>query len=99
MNTRVVHNVGWISVALLICVFTLTSCDKSKVSASGTSIYANPDSIQFSSEHLRLDVATGVLGFLQSSTSSVTEIENAPDSAAAKKAYENAIDDFVDLVS
>jgi hypothetical protein len=98
MNTRVVHTGKWIAlIALLSGGLFLQSCDKSKVSATGGSIYANPDSIQFSPEHYAAMLQRAYLDFYNlPPASTVNAIENAADNTAAKKAYEDAIDEFVD---
>lgn len=87
----------------LFCVLTvapvvaLQSCTKSKVSASGSSVYANPDSIQFTPEHLSYMLRFTYSNFNASAPhSDLDSIENASDDDAAMTAYENAIDKFVD---
>ena len=99
MNTRTLH-IGRVigSVALMAAlILSFQSCDKSKVSGSGSSIYSNPDAIQYTPEQYAAALRKMYLDFYNlPPVSAVASIEDAEDNKAAKEAYEAAVDEFVD---
>ncbi len=75
----------------------LQSCDKNKVSAGGSSVYANPTSVNFSPEHLVVMLKYTYANFNSAAPrSDIDAILNAKDDTSAKNAYDTAIDTFVD---
>jgi hypothetical protein len=96
MNTRVVHK-KWIAAMMIAAGLFLQSCDKSKVSASGSSVYSNPTAIDFTPEHLVFMLKQTYANFNKAAPrSDINAILDAADDEAAKVAYDEAIDDFVD---
>lgn len=99
MNTKTLYigrRIGMIAL-LATLVVSFQSCDKSKVSASGSSIYSNPDAIQFTGEEYAAALRKMYLDFYNlPPVSTVAAIEGAADDKAAKEAYEKAVDSFVD---
>lgn len=89
-----------ILLAISTSVFTfafLDSCSSNKVNAGGSSVYANPDSIQYTAENYAYMLNYTYKNFEQPvPRSALDSIQNAADDEAAKIAYEKAIDAFVD---
>jgi hypothetical protein len=75
---------------------SIQSCNKSKVSAEGSSIYANPTAIELTPEHLVFMLKFTYANFNNSAPrSDIDSILDAADNDAAKVAYDEAIDKFV----
>lgn len=98
MTTRILHTgkiFGLIAMIGTGC-FSFQSCNKSKVSAGGSSIYANPTAIDFTPEHLVFMLKLTYSNFNSAAPrSDLDAILNAADDDAAKEAYDKAIDTFV----
>ena len=99
MTTRILHKGRIFGLIAMIGAgaFCLSSCNKSKVSGSGSSIYANPDSIQLTPEHMAYMLKLTYANFNRAAPrSDLDAILEAADDEAAKEAYDAAIDTFVD---
>lgn len=85
------------SLAFIFLTSQLYSCAGNKVSAGGSSIYANPDSIQFTADQYAYMLDYTYKNFEKPTPrSALDSIRNAADDDEAREAYEKAIDTFVD---
>ena len=95
MTTRILHTgriFGLIAMIGTGC-FSFQSCNKSKVNAGGSSIYANPTAIDFTPEHLVFMLKLTYSNFNSAAPrSDLDSILNAADDDAAKVAYDTAMD-------
>lgn len=88
-----------LSISLAVCL--LASCSKSQIDASPAatqqSVYANPETIQFSVEHyqLMLKQAYLKLGYEYPADADYNAVKNAASMDEAKSAYNTAIENLV----
>lgn len=89
------------SLLVLILLFSFVNCSKSRINANvdenTTSIYANPETIQFSTEHYQLMLKQTYLklGYEYPPDADYNAVKNAATMDEAKTAYNIAIENMV----
>lgn len=99
MTARILHTGKTLGIFTLVGfgALMLHACSKNNVSAGGSSIYANPESINVTAEHLAFMLRQTYANFNSAAPrSAINAIMDAADDDAAKDAYDDAIDEFVD---
>jgi len=88
-------------IACVILLIAVSGCTKSRISGNAeenqVSVYANPETIQFSTEHyaLMLKQASLKLGYEYPDSTDYDSVKNAPSMDEAKAAYNKAIENLV----